>query len=84
MTKFIEGDSSVAIEVYSLEDLSKLVLTNLRVHMNHSFEELALSDLPGLVLVKGTESFSQGKILVHQALVDLQNRRYDIFREDQA
>lgn len=84
VAKFIESYPSVAIEIYSLEYLSDLVLTDLRVHLNHSFEELAFGDLPGLVLVEGTECVSQGKILVHQALVDLQNGRYDIFREDQA
>ena len=84
VAKFIEGDPSVPIDVDGLEDLSNLVLTNLSVHLNHSFEELALGDLPGLVLVEGTECVSQGKVLVHQALVDLQNGRYDIFREDQA
>jgi len=84
VAKFIEGDPSVAVEVDCLEDLSDLVLTDLRVHLNHPLEELALGDLSGLVLVEGAEGVSQRKILVHQALVDLQHGRYDIFREDQA
>jgi hypothetical protein len=84
VAKFIEGDPSIAIEIDGLEDLSDLVLTNLRVHLNHSFEELALSDLPSLVLVERTEGVSQGKVLVHQALIDLQNGRNDIFWENQA
>jgi uncharacterized protein (UPF0218 family) len=82
VAKFIESDPSVAVEVDGFEDLSDLVLTDLRVHLNHSFEELALGDLPGLVLVECTECVSQSKVLVHQALVDLQNGRNDIFRED--
>ena len=65
VAKFIEGDPSVAIEVDSLEDLSDLVLTNLRVHLDHPFEELALGYLSGLVLVECAECVSQGKILVH-------------------
>jgi hypothetical protein len=84
VAKFIEGDPSIAIEIDGLEDLSDLVLTDLCVHLNHSFEELALSDLPSLVLVERTEGVSQCKVLVHQALVNLQNGRNDIFREDQA
>ena len=73
MAKFIEGDPSVAIEVDSLEYLSDLVLTYLRVHLNHPFEELALGNLSGLVLVESAECVSQSKVLVHQALVDLQH-----------
>ena len=65
VAKFIEGDPSVAIEVDSLEYLSDLVLTDLRVHLNHPFEELALGDLSGLVLVESAEGISQRKILVH-------------------
>lgn len=65
MAKFIEGDPSVAIEVDSLEYLSDLVLTDLRVHLNHPFEELALGDLSGLVLVESAEGISQRKILIH-------------------
>lgn len=84
VAKFIESYPSVAVEVDGFKDLSDLVLTDLRVHLNHSFEELALGDLPCLVLVEGSECVSQGKVLVHQALVNLQNGRYDIFREDQA
>ena len=84
MAKLIKGDPSVSIEVYSLENLSDLVLTDLRIHLNHAFEELALSDIASLILVEGPKGISQGKILVHQALIDFQNGRYDIFREDQA
>jgi hypothetical protein len=84
VAKLIKSYPSVPVEVDGLEDFSDLVLTDLRVHLNHSFEKLALGDLSGLVLVEGSECVSQGKILVHQALVDLQNGRYDIFREDQA
>ena len=65
MAKLIKGDSTVSIEVYSLKDLSDLVLTDLRIHLNHAFEELALSDIASLILVEGPKGISQGKILVH-------------------
>ena len=73
MAKLIKGDPSVSIEVYSLKDLSDLVLTDLSVHLNHSFEEFALSDIACLILVEGPEGISQGKVLVHKALIDFQN-----------
>ena len=65
VAKFIEGDPSVAIEVDSFKYLSDLVLTNLRVHLDHPLKELALGYLSGLVLVECAECVSQGKILVH-------------------